>query len=87
VVGVRVGEQEIELARTELPAQLGALLFDLLLQVGIAFRELVELDEVSRASLESIPGGDELSVFRGFARRLPRPPGVIPDTRPGQLLV
>ena len=85
VVGVRVGKEQVELVRSNLSAQRRSLLLHLLLQVGIVLAELIQLDEVKRPALESIPGGDELAVLAGFARHLAGATRVVPRTRLRQL--
>ena len=57
------------------------LLGDLLLQLRVALRQLVELDQVPGAPLQPIPGPEQLSMLGGFAGRLTGPAGVIPGAR------
>jgi hypothetical protein len=85
VVGVRVGEQQVELVGAQLLGDLCELLRDLPLQVGVVLRQLVELDQVTPAPLEAVPRGDQLAVLRGLAGRLAGSAWVVPRARPGEL--
>jgi hypothetical protein len=79
VVGVRIGEQQVELASAQLRGDRLLLLRDLYLQLGVILGELVELDQVARPAFELVPGRDQLVVLRGFAREVARAVGVVPD--------
>jgi hypothetical protein len=79
VIRVRVGEKQVELARSKLGRQLRLLFLDLLRKLGIARRELVELDEVASAFLQLLPGPDELPVLGRLSPECPRLTRVIPD--------
>ena len=81
MVRVRVGEQQVELVRAQLLGELGQLFRDLPFQVAVVLRQLVELDQVTRAPLEAVPRGDQLAVLRRLARELTRVVGVVPDAR------
>ncbi len=87
MIGVGVGEQEVELVRAKLLAYLRELLGDLLAKLTVAFCQLIQLDDISRPPLESIPGRDKLAIFRGLARHLTRASWVVPDTGFRELLV
>jgi len=78
VVRVRVREQQVELARAQLALDRRPLLGDLLLQVGVVFGELLQLDQVGGAALEAVPGRDELAVLRRLTRPLAGAAWVIP---------
>jgi hypothetical protein len=69
VIRIRVREQQVELARTQLSRQRGLLLGDLLRQLGVSGGELVELDEISGTLLDLGPAVDELPILRRFARQ------------------
>src|SRR5450756_1447929 len=56
VVGERIGEQQVQLARSQVIEDRGSFLVQLPFQVRIAARELVELDQVAGALLQSVPG-------------------------------
>ena len=71
--------------RAQLLREFGELLGDLPFQVGIVLRQLVELDQVTRAPLEAVPRGDQLAVLGGFAGRLPGAARVVPRSRPYEL--
>ncbi len=73
--------------RTQLVAELSQLLGDLALQVAVVLRQLVELDQVTRAPLEAVPRGDQLAVLGGFAGLLAGAARVVPRARPGELAV
>ncbi len=85
--GVWIGEQEIELVGAQLAANLRELCRDLLAQVGVAFRQLIQLDNVARTPLEPIPRRDQLAILGGLSRHLTRLSGVIPDPWLRELLV
>jgi len=76
---VRISEKQVQLASTQLGCDRAALLRNLLLKVGVALSELIELYEVARPPLEPVPGRDQLTVLRRLARQLTRARGVIPD--------
>ena len=84
MIRVRVGEEKVQLARAQLARDLGPLLIDLGLQVGVALGELVELDQVARSALELFPRFDELTVLRRFACELARTRRIVPDAGLGQ---
>ncbi len=63
MIRVWVGEEQVELARSQLGGQLRLFLFDLLRELGVTGRELVELDEVASALLELLPGAYQLAVL------------------------
>ena len=73
-------------ARKDLsPDELSKLFRDLPFEVEVVLRELVELDQVTRAPLEAIPRGDQLAVVRGLAGDRARPARVVPRARPREL--
>jgi hypothetical protein len=63
VIRVWVGEEQVELARSQLGRQLRLFLFDLLRELRVTGRQLVELDEVASALLELLPGSYQLAVL------------------------
>jgi len=71
--------------RAQLLREVGELFGDLPFQVGVVLRQLVELDQVTRAPLEAVPRGDQLAVLRGFASRLAGAARVVPRSRPYEL--
>ena len=79
MIRVRVSEKQVQLASTQLGRDRDALLRHLLLQVGVALGELIELYEVARPPFEPVPGRDQLTVLRRLARQLTRARGVVPD--------
>ena len=81
VVGKGVGEQQVELARTQLFGDRGPFLVQLALQVRIAARELVELDQVAGALLQPVPGTDLLAELGGLTRHLAGVSRVVPHAR------
>lgn len=84
MIRVGVGEEQVELAGSQLARDLRALLFDLLLQLGIVLRKLIELDQVARAALELVPRIDELAVSGRFTRQVTCAGRVVPDAGLGQ---
>ena len=83
MAGVGIGEQEIELALLELGPDRAQLLGDLLAELGIALRQLIELDDVAGATLELLPRGRELAIFERLARAVARRRGIVPRARFG----
>ena len=79
VVRIWIGEEEIQLSSTQLGRHGRAFLRHLRLQVGVALGELIQLDEVTRAALEPVPGGNQLAMLRRLARQLTCARGVVPD--------
>ena len=71
--------------RAQLLGELGQLFRDLPFQVAVVLRQLVELDQVTRAPLEAVPRGDQLAVLRGFARGLAGAARVVPCSRSDEL--
>ncbi|TMD99899.1 MAG: hypothetical protein E6I72_00010 [Chloroflexi bacterium] len=71
----------------ELPGHRRTLLSDLLPQLGIVLRELLELHEVSGATLETIPCRDQLAVLGGFTGDRAGMTRVIPGARFAELVV
>src|SRR5260370_8584782 len=63
VIRVWVGEEQVELPRSQLARELRLFLFDLLCELRVTRRELIELDEVARALLELLPGPYQLAVL------------------------
>jgi hypothetical protein len=55
VIRVWVGEEQVELARSQLARQLRLFLFDLLREFRVTGGELIELDEVASALFELLP--------------------------------
>ena len=85
MAGVRVGEEKVELVRTELLGESGDLAGDLALHVVVAFAQLHELHQVAGAPLQAIPGRNQLPILGGLAGDLAGAPGLIPRARPGEL--
>jgi len=79
VIRVWVGEEQVELARSQLGGQLCLFLLDLLRQLRVAGRELIELDEVASALLELLPGSYQLAVLGRLPPEGARIPRVVPD--------
>ena len=87
VAGVRIGEEQVELAPAELIGDSHAFLSHLLLELRIALCQLVQLHEVAGAPLQTLPRVDNLPVLGTLARDLARRARVIPRPRLGQLSV
>jgi len=66
VIRVWVGEEQVELTRSQLASQLRLFLLDLLRELRVTGRELIELDEVASPLLELLPGSYQLSVLGGL---------------------
>jgi len=81
VIRVWVGEEQVELARSQLGGQLRLFLFDLLRELGVTGRELVELDEVASALLELLPGSYQLAVLGRLPSKSACISRVVPDAR------
>jgi len=79
VIRVGIGEQQVELARSQLRCELGLFFFDLLRELRVAGRELVELDEIARPLFELLPGSYQLAVLGRLPPERARIPRVIPD--------
>jgi hypothetical protein len=79
VIRVWVGEQEVELARTQLGRQRRLLLGDLRRKLGVARREMVELDQVASALLQLVPGLDQLAILGSFAGERAGTARIVPD--------
>src|SRR6266481_3055433 len=80
VVRVRVGEEQVELARSQLTGQLRLFLLDLLRKLRVTGGELVEFDEVASALLELLPGSYQLAVLGRLSPEGARISRVVPDT-------
>ena len=79
--GVGIGEQQVQLALPQLGSHGGALLGHLLTELGVVFRQLIELDEVARATFELLPRSEQLSIQGRLARQLSRLVRVVPRAR------
>ena len=79
VVGVGIGEQQVELVRVKLLGQRRALLRDLFFELGIVLRQLIELDEITCAPFEPVPGRDQLAVLRGLSGHRAGAPWIVPN--------
>jgi hypothetical protein len=79
VIRVGIGEEQVELARSELRSELGLFFFDLLRELRVAGRELVELDEIARPLFQLLPGSYQLAVLGRLPPEGARIPRVIPD--------
>ena len=51
---------------------------DLTLELAVVPCQLLQLDDVTRAAFEPVPGGDQLAVLAGLAGQLPGAAGVVP---------
>jgi hypothetical protein len=87
VIRVRVGEEQVQLARAQFGRDRSLFLRDLLGQLRIAGGELVELDQVAGAFFELLPGLDQLSVLGPFPGLRARAARVVPDPGLGQEVV
>ena len=83
----RVGicEEQVELARAQLSLQCRPLLRDLAFEIGVVLGKLLQLDEVTGAPLEAIPGRDELAMLGSLACQLTRATWIVPRARLRQL--
>jgi hypothetical protein len=79
VAGVRIGEQQVELALSELALDRRELVIELLLELGVVTSKLLQLDKVSRPLIEPLPGRDLFSKLRRLAAVAPRLRRVVPD--------
>ena len=75
---VRVGEQEVELARAQLRGKCVSLLRDLRFELGVALRQLIDLNEVTGAAFDAIPCRQQLPVLRCLARNRARARRIVP---------
>jgi hypothetical protein len=85
VVGVRIGEQQVELVRAELARNSLPFLFDLARELTVALRQLLQLDDVASAPLETVPRRDEVAVLGRLSGKLPGSSRVVPRAGLGQL--
>ena len=74
-----LGWSETELVRAKLLANLGKLLADLLAKLRVTHGQLIQLDKVMPAFLESVPGREQLAIFRSLPCHLTRTFGVVPN--------
>ena len=81
MIRVWVGEEQVELTRSQLASQLRLFLLDLLRELRVTGRELIELDEVASPLLELLPGSYQLSVLGGLPTQGARGARVVPDAR------
>jgi hypothetical protein len=79
VIRVWVGEQQVQLARSQLARQLRLFLLDLLCELRVTGGELIELDEVASTLFELLPGSYQLAVLGRFPPEGARRARVIPD--------
>ena len=79
MIRVWVGEEQIELTRSQLARQLRLFLFDLLRELRVTGRKLIELDEVASPLLELLPGSYQLAVLGRLPPEGARIPRVVPD--------
>jgi len=79
VIRVRVGEEQVQLPRAQLGRERRLFLGDLLRQLGVAGRELVELDEVASALFDLVPAPDERSILGRFTRQRAGAARIVPD--------
>jgi hypothetical protein len=87
VAGVRVREEQVELAAAQLavePVQLGVQLRG---QLGVVLGQLMELDEVPGPPLQPVPGLDLLPEVRRLAGVPAGLGGLVPDPGLGQQLL
>ena len=80
MIRVRISEQEVELARTQVGRQRRLLLSDLLGELRIARREMVELDQIASALLQLVPGLDQLAILGSFPGVCTGTARIIPNT-------
>jgi hypothetical protein len=81
VIRVRVVEEQVQLSRAQLGRERRLFLGDLLRQLRIAGRELVELDEVASTLLDLVPAPDERSILSRFTRQRAGAARIVPDPR------
>jgi len=79
VIRVRVGEEQVELARSQLARQLRLFIFDLFCELRVTGRELIELDKVASALFELLPGSYQLAVLGRLPPERARISRVVPD--------
>jgi hypothetical protein len=79
VIRIRIGKQQVELARSQLRRELGLFFFDLLRELRVAGRKLVELDEIARPLFQLFPGSYQLAVLGRLPPEGARIPRVVPD--------
>jgi hypothetical protein len=79
VIRIWVGEEQVELARSQFARQLRLFLLDLLRELRVTGRKLVELDEVASALLELFPGSYQLAVLGRLSSKGACVSRVVPD--------
>ncbi len=79
MIRVWVGEEQVELPRSQLARQLRLFLFDLLRELRVTGRKLIELDEVASPLLELLPGSYQLAVLGRLPPEGARVSRVVPD--------
>jgi len=85
VVGVGVGEQQLQFELAQLAVDGGLLRLYLGPQLVVFPGQLVQLDQVAGAPLQPLPDRDLLPVPRRLPGQSPGARGVVPDPRLGQL--
>jgi hypothetical protein len=85
VVGIRVREQQVQLALTEIVGQSLQLRSDLSGELLVLRRELGQFDEVPCAPLERVPSGDLLAILGRVASQAAGRFRVVPDPGRGKL--
>ena len=79
MIRVRVGEEQVELARAQLGRDRRLFFGDLLRELGVAGGQLVELDQVAGPLLQQLPGLDEIAILGCLARERTRSARVVPN--------
>jgi hypothetical protein len=85
VVGVRVGEQQVQLSLAELPLQGLLLGAQLGRQLLVLAGQLGQLDQVAGALLQAIPGLDLLATLGSLASETARRRRIVPGAWQRQL--
>lgn len=78
MVGVGIGEEQLELALLQLAAELLEVGLDLARQLLVLPRQRAQLDQVAGPALEPGERLDLIPQLRALARQRARPGGVIP---------
>jgi len=79
VVGVRIGEKQVQLALPELPIDARQLLVELLCELWIVVGQRLQLDQVGGPLLQALPGSDLFSQLGRLPAVAPRLARVVPD--------
>jgi hypothetical protein len=79
VAGVRIREEQVQLALPELALDGRQLLLELPAELDVIVRQVLQLDQVLRPLLQPLPGGDLLTELRSLAAVAPGLRRVVPD--------